>query len=344
MCRILSRGLTALVGLLAFTGTLPASAQQEYQFKSFYTTIAPELEPSLPLAILSPTCLSDNGVIGFQMVMFPSFQQYSLLVDGSEWEVFTPRGILGINASGATVGGIGAAAWVADVDNVATTFQVPGSSSSTARSISANGTIAGSFVSGGVTRGFIRDTEENFTTVQYPGSVVTQLRGINASGTATGIYTVTVPNPNPGPPTVTRTKAFVYDRQGNYATLDIPGAINANANGINNRGEIVGGYSTTNAILPPPLTSRTFGFIYDGGNVKTIDAEPGLRNPINITFLPENVVHTYYLVPNTCNTNVVAINTRGDIVATTSARYTSPTRPDVLSITDILVGSRNRSN
>jgi probable HAF family extracellular repeat protein len=53
-----------------------------------------------------------------------------------------------------------------------------------------------------------------------------------------------------------------------YTAIDVPGGFNTFAVGINNAGQVVGGYSTA-----PPFTH---GFLLTGGSYATLDA-PGAK-------------------------------------------------------------------
>ena len=222
---------------VALLSAVPAAAQN-YQFTSFSEIFA-ELESPLPNALLLPTCISDNGLLGFNALVGAPLGQGSFLIDRTEWESFSPSGINAINASGASVGSaiIGGftGGWLRLPDGTTATLTLPAGTRVTPRSISANGTIVGSFLRG-ATHGFILD-DAGYTEVDYPGAISTFLRGVNASGTMVG--TCILP-----PQTQPQTRAFLLERDGTFSLLDIPGSTRSEALGINNRGQIVGSFRT----------------------------------------------------------------------------------------------------
>src|SRR6516225_1515604 len=93
-------GLLAL-GLLVLGATPPAQAQ--YALTPIEDIVS-ELSPPLPLtlAVFSLNGISDNESIAAQVLDFSSFTFKNLVVKGTSWYTFSPPGINGINASGAT--------------------------------------------------------------------------------------------------------------------------------------------------------------------------------------------------------------------------------------------------
>lgn len=295
-------GLTSLMLLSAVS-----AAAQSYQFTSFGEIFA-ELESPLPTVALLPTCISDNGVLGFTQFFGPS----SYLIDRTEWESFSPSGINAVNASGATVGSAITGGWLRLPDGTTTTLALPTGTRVTPRSISANGTIVGSFLRG-ATHGFILD-DNGYTQVDYPGAISTLLRGVNANGTMVGTCIL------PGP----QTRAFLLERDGRFSLLDIPGSTRSEALGINNRGQIVGSFRTA--------TSPTFGFVSNRGQITVVDMTSEL--PPSIVAASNGVPRTYTLVPGSVGTTVVAINTRGEILVSSTSSYRTPSAP-ISSVTAI---------
>ncbi len=88
----------------------------------------------------------------------------------------------------------------------------------------------------------------------------------------------------------TSSTGFVYNPAGGSFTLIVPpGATNSEVVGINNNGQLVGGYTTT---------SGNFGFLYSGGTYTTI----GVSGAYQSTFL------------NSGGTTAEGINNNGEIV------------------------------
>lgn len=296
---------TALVSVMLLSAA-PATAQN-YQYTSFGEIFA-ELESPLPTVALLPTCISDHGVLGFNQFFGPS----SFLIDRTEWESISPSGINAINASGASVGSaITTGGWLRLPDGTTATLTLPAGTRVTPRSISANGTIVGSFLRG-ATHGFILD-DAGYTEVDYPGAISTLLRGVNASGTMVGTCIL------PGP----QTRAFLLERDGAFSLLDLPGSTRSEALGINNRGQIVGSFRTA--------TTPTQGFVSDRGAITVIDMSSQLEPSIVLTN-SSGVSQTYNLVAGSTGTTVVAINTRGNIVVSTTSTYRSASGQAVASI------------
>jgi uncharacterized membrane protein len=104
-----------------------------------------------------------------------------------------------------------------------------------------------------------------------PGSCFffTVSNGINASDQIVGTYSDATGQQH----------GFLLD-QGNYTTLDVPGAPGAWANGINASGHIVGYYLYAYPVVSDlfPFTwGGSHGFLLDKGSYSTFDA-PGVPN------------------------------------------------------------------
>lgn len=301
------RQAAALVSVMLLSA-VPAAAQN-YQYTSFGEIFA-ELESPLPTVLLLPTCISDNGVLGFNALGVFSGQG-SYLIDRTEWESFSPSGINAINASGTTVGSaLLTGGWLRQPDGTTTNLPLIDGRRVTPRGISANGTIVGTFLRG-ATHGFILD-DAGYTEVDYPGAISTLLYGVNASGTMVGYGIL------PG----AINQAFVRDRQGTISPLDIPGATFSRALGINNRGQIVGNFRTA--------TTPVQGFVYNRGEIAVIDMTSQFEPTLTITV--SGVPRTLSLVPGSASTSVVAVNTRGDIVVDARASYRTTTGSPVSAL------------
>ena len=92
--------------------------------------------------------------------------------------------------------------------------------------------------------------------VNYPGAATTStyVLDINDNGTIVGAFKTTDPDVEHG---------FVRTPDGQYTQLDIPGAIQSEAYGINNSGDIVGRYRDTGGV--------DHGYLLRKGVVTTID-------------------------------------------------------------------------
>jgi hypothetical protein len=227
-------GLLAL-GIFVFGSASRAVAQYELSaFRYVHERLSPPLPPTV--ALFGVPCISDNEVLGAQALDISSFKFVSVLIQGTGWRSFTPGGINGINASGATVGfdpnsGSG---WSRTAGGVVSLLAAPGASSTCPQGIGNNDTIVGFFFDAKqIEHGFILD-DSGYHKVDYPGAAGTQLSGINSQRTAVGTYFDASGNDH----------AFSLDKHGNFTALNIPGAVSSGANGINERGQIVGFYAT----------------------------------------------------------------------------------------------------
>jgi hypothetical protein len=128
-------------------------------------------------------------------------------------------------------------------DGVFTPLDIPvGASSLVPNDINNRGDIVGTYrVSvehvGSFARGFLIEHRGTFHTVTLPHDPSSwELRGINDRGDTVGYFAATG---------IGRT-GFLLDRNGGFTTLNVPGARESIAEGINARGDVVGAYS-----LPP---------------------------------------------------------------------------------------------
>ena len=127
-----------------------------------------------------------------------------------------------------------------------------------ANGINDNGQVVGQFTdAGGVEHGFVYE-EESFCQLDYPGATATKLLAINNLGQMVGMFT-----------TLTATSGFLYDRGTFSPPLAYPGAGNSTvANGINDRGEIVGVYQDA---IP-----GEHSFLYKAGKYEAL-VHPGAK-------------------------------------------------------------------
>jgi hypothetical protein len=128
-------------------------------------------------------------------------------------------------------------AFVRDTDGTITTFVVPGSMLTVARSINGAGAITGYYVggSGGPSHGFVRDPFGNFLSFdanQDFGS--TSPQSITAGGAVTGYYLSSRPG--------FLSRGFLREDNGTITLFDPPGSISTTALSINPTEAITGYY------------------------------------------------------------------------------------------------------
>jgi hypothetical protein len=137
---------------------------------------------------------------------------------------------------------------------VITTFDYPGTGNSTLpQKINERGDIVGEFIdSNGVTRGFVRFSDGSFSApIVDPNDTVgfTEGRGINNSRTIVGDYAIT-----------DGTIHSFFLSGDTFTEYDVPGAVQTNLLGINEPGDVTGGFD--------PDGSGIFqGFIDRGGTI-----------------------------------------------------------------------------
>jgi probable HAF family extracellular repeat protein len=110
----------------------------------------------------------------------------------------------------------------------------------------------------------LRDRRGMITSFDVPGAQGTEATDINDRGQIVGTYSEDTPIVNDS----ARPCAYVLDRfgRGKFTRIDFPGASLTAASGINNRGQVVGGYLDAEG--------RPHGFLWDKGRFTTIDG-PG---------------------------------------------------------------------
>jgi uncharacterized membrane protein len=150
-----------------------------------------------------------------------------------------------------------------------TSFEVPLGRLHSVSDLNNRGQIVGyydepGFAGGG---GFLRDRDGTIITIAYPGAPYTLVHGLNDRGQLVGAYLEPGAAPNPdGTIPAGTVHGFVWDR-GRFASLDVPGSISTQAFGINNRGQITGGYRDA--------SGRQRGFLRDGHRYQTLDTPGG---------------------------------------------------------------------
>ena len=180
----------------------------------------------------------------------------------------------GINDHGQITGAYVAAdasvhGFIRDRRGAIATFEVPFWRLHNVSDINNHGQIVGyydqpGFAGGG---GFLRDRDGTITTINYPGAPYTEVHGINDRGQLVGAYLQPGAAPNPdGTIPAGTVHGFVWER-GRFTSFDVPGSIFTQAFGVNNRGQITGGYYDA--------TGTQHAFLLDQGRYQTLDAPGG---------------------------------------------------------------------
>jgi probable HAF family extracellular repeat protein len=141
---------------------------------------------------------------------------------------------------------------------------------------------------GATTTGFLRTRKGRFVDIEVPGSQVTGPLKINDRRQVVGLYLDADAQPNPDgsvPPGAFH--GFVWD-DGEYETIDVPGAAATFVLGISDRGRMVGSYIDADGAYHGFLRTRK-------GAVRTLPEAPGA-------------------VPEMGGTQPAAVNDRGQIV------------------------------
>jgi uncharacterized membrane protein len=151
-------------------------------------------------------------------------------------------------------------------EGVFSTIDFPGAGGATVvQAINDRGQIVGIYDDfDGTSGGFLRDKGGRFTKIEVPGASYTTIHGINKRGQVVGAFLEGGVTPNPDgtlPPGVVR--GFLWER-GRFTTRDVPGSIWTQPFGINDRGEVSGGYYDR--------IGKQHGFVLQKGKYTTIDA------------------------------------------------------------------------
>lgn len=117
-----------------------------------------------------------------------------------------------------------------------------------------------------------------YTSLTYPGAYVTFANGINASGEIVGAYqTDTTCNPQYLPVPNCTTHGFTYFN-GSYSSYDAPDSISTYITGVNDYGDIVGIYTSSD--------NNVHGFLLEhNGSFQTLDQQ----NQQSLTTVPMGV-------------------------------------------------------
>jgi len=171
-----------------------------------------------------------------------------------------------------------------DSDGRLSTFNVPGATLTDAWAISSNGRIVGHYRgNGGPEHGFLWNGRK-FQTIDAPFQPRTALRGVNKAGQIVGNSVA-----NDGRAVV----PFLLS-DGIFTPIQIPDAFIVEVSGINDRGQIVGTFTTSDPATNPSFSTRSF--VSQGDDVTFIDAP----------------------FPGTQSTSAFGINNRGELVGTVS--------------------------
>src|SRR5262249_49526852 len=203
------------------------------------------------------------------------------------------------------------------------TIDFPGASATQALGINPRGDIVGQYEDGeGVTHAFLLGGGQ-FTSFDFPGATRTTAFGINPRGDIVGLYRSSGTTSCDGIVPGCVCHGYLLSR-GEFRSIDIPGATQTHANGINPRGDIVGLYTDAGGVQ--------HGFLQSGPEISTIDF-PGATLTTAGGISPSGDVvghqvsggvrHGYLLgggeftaidFPGASLTNANAINPRGDVV------------------------------
>ena len=230
----------------------------------------------------------------------------------------------GPNPQGTSVGswfdGTNTHGYTLTAKGVFTSFDPPGSISTTPDFISPQGVIVGGFNdASNVSHGFILNGS-TFTTIDNPfGQPGTVLTGLNPSGEMSGFSCAVASCANG------TFHSFTVSKKGVFASFDPPGAISSTASTVNPSGAVVGAYTDSGGV--------THGYLLDHGTYTTIDFPGaiftfiGANNPegdivgiyddaadVGHSFLLSHGVFTSFDPPGAIFSDAAGINPGGIIV------------------------------
>lgn len=155
-----------------------------------------------------------------------------------------------------------------------TPIDVPGALATSPWGINDHGAVVGNYTRPDLTfGGFLRTRDGEITRIDVPEASFTTPNDINDRGQVVGAYLDADAAPNPDgtvPPNAVH--GFLWD-DGRIKRFDAPGAILTQPFGINNRGQISGGYSDAGA--------NQHGFLRSRAEYTTLDV-PGRSNTVAI--------------------------------------------------------------
>jgi len=163
---------------------------------------------------------------------------------------------------------------------VFTSFDPPGSTSTTPNFISPQGDIVGSYVdSGNVSHGFILSGGK-YTTLDFPGAAGTVLTGINPSGELSG-FSCVVASCATSP-----FHSFTVSKKGVFTSFEPSGATSSTASTVSPSGAVVGAYTDSGGV--------THGYLLFHGTYATDDF-PGSIFTFNGGGNPEGDIAGIYI-------------------------------------------------
>jgi uncharacterized membrane protein len=216
-----------------------------------------------------------------------------------------------------------------------------------ATGIAPNGDVVGGFCpakSGGCSSGaaihgyLFRNSSNSALQIDVPGARATLAGGINQSGQIVGMGCNTTTCSLSYPP---ESHGFELDRiEGNFTTIDYPGAVGTSATAINDVGDIVGNYLTclsedseSELLRLPCEFVQLHGFLLSNGIFTRIDPPGststyvgGINNSGEVVgsyseavftghgFLYKSGVYTIVDVPGASSTGITGVNDQGEIV------------------------------
>lgn len=174
---------------------------------------------------------------------------------------------------------------------VFTSFDPPGSTSTSPNMISPQGVIVGSYLdSSGASHGFILSSGV-YTTVDFPGAAGTILSGVNPSGELSGQLCV-VASCASG-----ITHSFVVSKKGAFSSFDPPAAISSGASIVVASGAVFGFYVDSSSVEHGyELYQGTFTTIDPPGSVFTfVGGANSECDSVGVYIDSSNVLHSFLL-------------------------------------------------
>jgi hypothetical protein len=197
--------------------------------------------------------------------------------------------------------------------------------------INDRGQIAGSYYDDPAAtclRGFLRDRNGRFTRIDFPAPGTTQLLDINDRGQIAGSYR---PSAGGACSHTVPLRGFLRDERGRFTPIQISGARQVQALGINARGQIVGDYLAADG--------TTHGYLRDHGRIIIVDGPAGAAGAtvfdindhgqmVGLYYGSAGEFHAFSLrggrytsidAPGVTYTLPFGVNNRGQIVGLTAA-------------------------
>jgi len=319
--------------------SLPACVTQQCRTKSRRAALS-----SIALALLLSALV---GCGSDQVPTAPALSAQRAVAEGEAFtEAFTtidPPGSNGrftnpidINARGEIVGLYNSApdnrrhGFLRSEDGKFTRIDFPGSTATNADGINPRGDIVGHTFVKGKRHGYLRKKDGEFTQIDFPGATATLALGINPRGDIVGRYCLITP-----PQCLNGNKnahGFLLS-DGEFTTIDVPGALETHAYKINPRGQILGSYvgaeGRSHLFLLGESEFRTIDFpgafetptdggqagINSQGDIVSFYCDAAPCKDANIHgFLLRKGEFTTIDVPGHIGTGATGINSRGDIV------------------------------